>query len=490
MTSRAEALRARVSRAVRHRSSGSAFSDDGSTPLTGFDRLERYASICDTITDYLDAKDDLGSSSASDSMPDDGEDDVCRVLQAAVLSADGDAPQLVDTATRLRQLGYRHDERCENASRNGSEETALSTLSVIKEVLREARKHRSLISIPLPASLLLPMSATEKASTAMRNGEMLALWACEQDPLERFLAGMSYFLSGVPKEKFGKKPYNPVLGETYQCVFAHRDPRHGVTVMLCEQVSHHPPRTATHLRNEALGVRMNSFAEPRPKLWGNSLEIELGGCAVIELTRWNGGEVYVLTRPTLWLTGVLGIGKRRAEWIGKSSLLCPQQRLRATFEFKGRCFGGISGEANVVEGSIYRDDERIYRFGGRWDRRIQLREMKTGATRVLYDCEEVHRRCRLRAWIPPLAALPPTASERVWQKVSAAILQGDYELASAEKQAVEEQHRRLRAQRQEAGMVWKPVYFEEDVQRGEYRFRESMASALAWDDHVKSSSTG
>ena len=54
--------------------------------------------------------------------------------------------------------------------------------------------------------------------------------------VDRLKAVIGFHLSGLVREVFdGKKPYNPVLGETCAWAWQHSDPRCGVTRMVCEQ---------------------------------------------------------------------------------------------------------------------------------------------------------------------------------------------------------------------------------------------------------------
>ena len=54
--------------------------------------------------------------------------------------------------------------------------------------------------------------------------------------VDRLKAVIAFHLSGLVREVFdGKKPYNPVLGETCAWAWQHSDPRCGVTRMVCEQ---------------------------------------------------------------------------------------------------------------------------------------------------------------------------------------------------------------------------------------------------------------
>jgi hypothetical protein len=58
-----------------------------------------------------------------------------------------------------------------------------------------------------------------------------------EDPLERFKLVIAYMISGIHLMANCAKPFNPLLGETYQAEFPNG------TNVFCEHVSHHPPIT-------------------------------------------------------------------------------------------------------------------------------------------------------------------------------------------------------------------------------------------------------
>jgi hypothetical protein len=62
------------------------------------------------------------------------------------------------------------------------------------------------------------------------------------DPIERFKYVMVFILSGLHRGLAQKKPFNPILGETFQCQFSD-----GTKIGL-EQTSHHPPISAFDMR--------------------------------------------------------------------------------------------------------------------------------------------------------------------------------------------------------------------------------------------------
>ena len=72
----------------------------------------------------------------------------------------------------------------------------------------------------------------------------------ESDPIKRLAllaCHLAYQHSTI--EKFPSKPFNPLLGETYEYVVP------GKYQFLAEQVSHHPPITAYHFIGESGYVR-------------------------------------------------------------------------------------------------------------------------------------------------------------------------------------------------------------------------------------------
>lgn len=49
------------------------------------------------------------------------------------------------------------------------------------------------------------------------------------------------------------KPYNAILGEVFRCKYYHED---SVSIFISEQVSHHPPVSATLLVNKERNISL------------------------------------------------------------------------------------------------------------------------------------------------------------------------------------------------------------------------------------------
>lgn len=292
----------------------------------------------------------------------------------------------------------------------------------------------------------------------MQRGELLQDICASSDPLDRMLNVIRFNLSGLAKERFGKKPYNPVLGEVYRCCFPHRGAG-GETLLVAEQVSHHPPITALHLRNDTLGFRMNSYTAPKPQFWGNSLEVKLRGEIRIVLTNFDAEE-YVITRPSIYMTGFLA-GRQRLEFNGHSSLFCHKSGLGAEIEYKARGLMAIRADVHGVSGRIFKlaNDETLFTIEGHWDKKVILTEVGTGRQSTLFEYGAVAVEKSMIAVLPAEDEEERTFSTRVWANCSAAIKRGNSPVANKEKQKVEAHQRRLEEARKANGIEWKWHYF-------------------------------
>lgn len=352
----------------------------------------------------------------------------------------------------------------------------ISIMKIAKEVIGGVKQGADVTNVNLPATVLDPVSSLEKGMKSMQRGELIQLIVGEEDGLERFLALTRFYFSGLSKEKFGKKPYNPVLGEVFRCAFMHRGAG-GETVLVAEQVSHHPPITAMHLYNKRLGFRMNSHAAPEPRFWGNSVEVKLKGFIRVELEKF--GEEYESTRPYMFMSGFLA-GKHRLEFVGPSTIRCAKSGYGADLEFKAKGLLG-RGELNGVAGSIFElaSKKVLYTLAGTWDGVITATHVESGQVKTLFDYEHIVREYSMVAILPPEEEREGSFSSVVWAECSKWIWQQDTLNANAAKRKVEDEQRRLRKERASSGVPWVTRYFEarRDGRNG-YQLREPLRTQL------------
>lgn len=110
----------------------------------------------------------------------------------------------------------------------------------------------------------------------------------QDDPFERMKEIVRWYLSGFYKKPNGlKKPFNPLLKETFRCFWEHPDTgdesfsdqkqQSSKTFYVAEQISHHPPISATHVVNRNQGYLINSVIQVSSRYWGNSVVAILHG---------------------------------------------------------------------------------------------------------------------------------------------------------------------------------------------------------------------
>ena len=91
-----------------------------------------------------------------------------------------------------------------------------------------------------------------------------------------------------------KKPYNPIIGETFHCMWHVHESSDGVTKPSChhlyfsaEQVSHHPPITAFHLECPSKGIRLSASIHTKSKFQGMYITAQMVGKGLSSLSNNN-----------------------------------------------------------------------------------------------------------------------------------------------------------------------------------------------------------
>lgn len=357
------------------------------------------------------------------------------------------------------------------ASAAAPPENELSIFKVAKEILTTVKPGSDITNINLPASVLDPISTLEKTKTSMQRGELIQdICAPNQDGMQRMLNVIRFNLSGLARERFGKKPFNPVLGEIYRCCYVHRGEQAGETLLVAEQVSHHPPISALHLRNDALGFTLNSHLAPDSRFWGNSLEVKLAGMIRINLTRYD--EEYIITRPDLYITGFIA-GRQRIEFNGIATFECKKTGLGAEIDYKAKGAMTYRTEMNGLQGRIYdlkNGNKTLYTFEGHWDKTVTLTNVTTGKNSVLFDYEATVLEKSMVPITPCTKTLEESFSTVVWKDCSSAIVAGETLTANSEKRKVEDYQRQLRKDQATKKVALQHWYFrkrnENDVQQG------------------------
>ncbi|CAF0732153.1 unnamed protein product [Rotaria sordida] len=244
------------------------------------------------------------------------------------------------------------------------------------------------------------------------------------------------------------------------------------------KISHHPPITNFYVSNRKEGFAVQGSILARSKFYGNSLSAILDGTA--RLTLLNRGEDYIITMPYANCKGIL-IGKLTMELGGKVTIVCEKTRYSADIEFKLKPFIGGQELTNHIEGKIRLEKDVIYTFSGHWDDEITMVDKATNAKCVFWKVTQSVVNSRLKRYVVPIEQQQDNESEKLWQRVTAAIKQNDQVIATEEKTIIEDEQRKQIKERKTTGTEWHPRLFNIDSNTKEWIY--TYADSRPWDAH-------
>jgi len=286
-----------------------------------------------------------------------------------------------------------------------------------------------------------------------------------------------------------KKPYNPILGEVFQCQYDWGDA--GKTLYVAEQVSHHPPVSAFYSTNRKGGWQMHAVMQPKSKFLGNSAASILDGYGQIEILGL--GEDYVFSFPSYYVRGLL-IGVMRMEISGDVTISCRKTGLSCALTFANKGF--FKGENNSVSGKVVRmaDKSEVAKISGRWDRVMKIK--RGGSESVLLDVEAEKTRTYCAMSVQPEEQQNYFESRRVWKGVTKGIKTSNQDLATEHKTRLEDGQRAGKKERDAAGASWTPRLFDqtnpEDITAWRFKLKNSAVydaskpgEEQAWEDSIQ-----
>ncbi|KAK4116873.1 Oxysterol-binding protein [Canariomyces notabilis] len=330
--------------------------------------------------------------------------------------------------------------------------------NVLSHLISQLRPGADLSRVVLPTFILEPRSMLERITNFMCHPEMLLPIPQIDDPVERFVAVVKFYLSGWHIRPPGvKKPLNPVLGEIFTCYWDFPDNTRAYYIS--EQTSHHPPKSSYFYMVPGHNIRVDGTLKPRSKFLGNSAASMMEGTAILTLLNRgkdrSKGERYILTQPNMYARGIL-FGKMKYELGDHSYVRCPENGLSADIEFKTK--GWVSGTYNAIGGVIRNDStgEILYEISGLWSDEMFIKDIKTGHKEMFFNA--------MRAKPSPpicrsLEEQDERESRKLWAKTAQAVKDRNHELATEEKTKVEDRQRQEAAARANDGLEWHPRLF-------------------------------
>ena len=146
--------------------------------------------------------------------------------------------------------------------------------------------------------------------------EFLQKAAQATNPVERIKYTTTFALTKLHLTVSQQKPFNPILGETFQCKI-------GDSMIYLEQTSHHPPRS--HFYVVGKDYKLYGYNEPEASAGANSISVCSKGKLYVEFSDGDKHEIYY---PPMLLGGTV-MGKRTIDFTGtlevideKNDLFC------------------------------------------------------------------------------------------------------------------------------------------------------------------------
>uniref|UniRef100_A0A674MKU2 Oxysterol-binding protein n=1 Tax=Takifugu rubripes TaxID=31033 RepID=A0A674MKU2_TAKRU len=333
-------------------------------------------------------------------------------------------------------------------------------------LLKQLRPGMDLSKVVLPTFILEPRSFLDKLSDYYYHANLLSQAVQEESAYGRIKQVLRWYLSGFYKKPKGlKKPYNPILGETFRCCWLHPQ-TDSCTFYIAEQVSHHPPISAFHVCNRKDGFSISGSILAKSKFYGNSLSAILDGKA--RLLFLNRDEEYVITMPYAHCKGIL-YGTMTLELGGKVTIECEKTKCFLELEFKLKPFLGGACSVNQISGKIFMGEELLATIDGHWDSEVFVHEKQSGQQETLWNPTPDVRRSRLKRQVVQIDQQGEFESERLWQHVTSAIKDRDQLRATQEKFVLEEAQRKEAKERGEK--PWTPHLFHQDPVTSDWTYR-------------------
>uniref|UniRef100_A0AAQ5YWK1 Oxysterol-binding protein n=1 Tax=Amphiprion ocellaris TaxID=80972 RepID=A0AAQ5YWK1_AMPOC len=402
---------------------------------------ESKASIPESISEFFDAQEYLLSSSSSENEVSDDDSYISDVSDS--VSMDTYSNEGVSSVVTLARRRSTLPSPCPTSS--------VSLWNILRNNIG-----KDLSKVAMPVQLNEPLNTLQRLCEELEYSDLLDTANQTQDPYQRMVYVATFAITAYASSyhRAGSKPFNPVLGETYEC----DRPDKGLR-FIAEQVSHHPPVSACH--SDSRNFSFWQDVRWKNKFWGKSMEI------VLYLFNYSiFGDHYEWNKVTSCIHNILS-GQRWIEHYGEMAIKNVNSdacQCKITF-VKARSW---SSTVNEIEGVVTDSNGKVvHSIFGKWHESVfqgdppsatciwranpmpEDQEQYYGFTQFAVELNELDSTLR------PL--LPPTDTRfRPDQRL---LEEGNTEGAEEQKQRIEQLQRERRKVLQDNNMTHQPRFF-------------------------------
>lgn len=216
--------------------------------------------------------------------------------------------------------------------------------------------------LSLPIFLFEPSTSLTRMLETFEYWQLLDQAAGTESPVLRNAFVAAFVISAFAHTERVRKPFNPVLGETFS--WTSED---GTAKFFAEQVSHHPPISASYVRGTDWCA--GEVVDIKATFLGNSIEIDNVGRRMVTLTRFD--EKYTWTLPKS-AVGNLFVGGAFVDHFGEITITNHASRIRSHLNLS-RCGWFGSGRYQVSGKMTDEKGELLMEFGGSWNKQLYAR---------------------------------------------------------------------------------------------------------------------
>lgn len=382
-------------------------------------------------------------------------------------------PNMVgDADTGVRTIEYPYVKRRDKLPEPKEKEKPVGLWSIIKENIG-----KDLSGVCLPVYFNEPLSSLQKCFEDLEYSYLVdrALeWGKQGNSLMRILHIAAFAVSGYASTEGRQcKPFNPLLGETYEADYPDKGLR-----FFSEKVSHHPMVVACHC--DGRGWKFWGDSNLKGKFWGRSIQLDPIGILTLQ---FDDGDTFQWSKVTTSIYNII-LGKIYCDHYGTMRIRGNDQ-YSCKLKFKEQSI--IDRNPHQVHGFVQdnKTGKKVAMLMGKWDEAMYyvLGDPSTkpkgydpmSEAVLLWERDKSvsQTRYNLTPFVISLNELTPSLSEKLPPTDSRLrpdqryLENGEYEQANAEKLRLEQLQRQAR-KIQEKG--WQPRWFRKDREDDTYRY--------------------
>lgn len=344
--------------------------------------------------------------------------------------------------------------------------------SVIMHLLSQVKLGMDLTKVVLPTFILERRSLLEMYADFFAHPDLFVGITDGQTPADRMIRCLRWYMSSFHAGRKGsvaKKPYNPILGESFHCFYnlpdmppdeynvsdgpvpwAHRN---NVT-FTAEQVSHHPPISGFYAEHVNKRIQFNAHIWTKSKFLGLSIGVHNLGQGCVRLLERE--EEYIMNFPNGYGRSILTV-----PWVelgGDCNITCEQTGYTANITFHTKPFYG--GRVHKISAEVLAPNEKkpIITIDGEWNGVMYMKTGK-GKNECFIDTKKMPTVTKV---VKKIEHQNGMESRRLWKDVTHNLKTNNIDEATAGKRKLEDKQRQDAKHRLENNIKYETINFKED----------------------------